>query len=53
MASEDNNGQMREQKINGDNLPPFNAVRRYLGPAGLVVGSEKEGWIVRGFTLTK
>jgi hypothetical protein len=54
MAADDStNGQMREQKIDGKNLPEFNAVRRYLGPAGLVVGSEKEGWIVRGFTLTK
>jgi len=53
IASEDDASQMREQKIDGTNLPEFNAVRRYLGPAGLVVGSEKEGWIVRGFTLTK
>lgn len=53
LSSESNNGQMREQKLEGKNLPPFDAVRRYLGAAGLVVSSEKEGWIARGFTLTK
>ena len=27
---------LREQKIDGSQLPDFQAVRRYLGPAGLV-----------------
>ena len=34
-------GQVRKQRIDGSSLPSFEAVRRYLGPAGRVLRSEK------------
>ena len=43
----------RKQKIDGRKLPDYQLVRRYLGPAGLQVTSEPEGWFLKGFTLTK
>src|SRR5262249_53729811 len=36
-------GETREQKIDGHNLPEFDVARRYFGPAGVFVTSEKDG----------
>ena len=41
------------QKIDGSQLPDYQIVRRYLGPAGLQVTSEPDGWYLKGFTLSK
>jgi hypothetical protein len=46
-------GVLREQQIDGSKLPEFQVVRRYLGPAGLYVRSEEDGWMVTGVLLTK
>jgi hypothetical protein len=43
----------RKQRIDGQNLPDFDAVRRYFGPAGTIVATEPEGWFLTGFTLSK
>jgi hypothetical protein len=43
----------REQKIDGSKLPEYDVVRRYLGPAGTVVGSLPDGWFIKGAMLTK
>jgi len=43
----------RTQRIDGTNLPPFDTVRRYLGPGGMVVGVESEGWFFKGVLLHK
>jgi hypothetical protein len=45
--------QTRKQRIDGGKLPPYDVVRRYLGPAGLQVVSEDDGWYLKGFWLTK
>ena len=50
---EDEEGVLRTQKIDGSKLPDFQMVRRYLGPAGLAVRSEDDGWFLIGFTLNK
>lgn len=50
---EDKEGVLRTQKIDGSKLPDFEMVRRYLGPAGLAVRSEENGWFLIGFTLNK
>lgn len=44
---------LREQKIDGRKLPEFEMVRRYFGPAGVIVRSEDDGWFITGATLTK
>jgi hypothetical protein len=44
---------LREQKIDGSNLPDFDTVRRYFGPAGLTVHTEDNGWYIVGFSLDK
>jgi hypothetical protein len=44
---------VRSQKIDGSQLPEYDAVRRYLGPAGLQATAEKDGWFIKGFTISK
>jgi hypothetical protein len=44
---------LREQSIDGSKLPDFQAVRRYLGPAGLFSRSEDDGWFMTGVLLNK
>jgi len=46
-------GVVRAQKIDGAKLPDYGVVRRSLGPAGMTVTSEDEGWFFKGFLLTK
>lgn len=46
-------GILREQKIDGHQLPEFDMVRRYFGPAGTLVRTDEDGWFVVGATLTK
>jgi hypothetical protein len=46
-------GVPRQQKINGANLPDFEAVRRYFGPHAAVVKSEQDGWFVTSALLNK
>jgi hypothetical protein len=53
LFGEGKRGTVREQKIDGSQLPDYQVVRRYLGDAGLQVTSEAEGWYLKGFTLTK
>ena len=48
---DEDEGILREQKIDGRALPAFDQVRRYFGPAGTVVRSEKDGWFISGATL--
>ncbi len=44
---------LRKQTIDGRQLPDFQAVRRYLGPAGLFMRSEQDGWYTTGLLLNK
>lgn len=46
-------GAVRKQRIDGSKLPEYEVVRRHLGPAGLFVITEDDGWFIKGFTLTK
>ena len=46
-------GILREQKIDGHQLPEFEMVRRYFGPAGTLVRTDEDGWFIVGATLTK
>lgn len=49
----DEEGVVRKQEIDGAKLPEFEAVQTYLGPSGLFVQSEDEGWIIVGCLLKK
>jgi len=53
LFGEGKKGEARAQKIDGSQLPDYSIVRRYLGPAGLQVTSEPDGWYLKGFTLNK
>ncbi|MCH8922409.1 MAG: hypothetical protein IIA67_04595 [Planctomycetes bacterium] len=44
---------VRKAKIDGKKLPSYDVVRRYLGPAGLAITTEQDGWFITGFTLDK
>jgi hypothetical protein len=46
-------GILREQKIDGRQLPDFEMVRRYFSPAGTIVRSSDDGWFIVGATLSK
>jgi len=53
MLGEGKEGVARRQRIDGSKLPDYDAVRRYLGPAGVTVTTEDDGWFVSGFSLSK
>ncbi len=53
LFGEPKKGATRVQKIDGSQLPEYQVVRRYLGPAGLQVTSEPDGWFLKGFWLSK
>jgi hypothetical protein len=53
LFGEGKRGEIRKQKIDGSQLPDYQIVRRYLGPAGLQATSEKDGWYIKGFTQSK
>ena len=44
-------GSPRKQQIDGHQLPDFNAVQRYLGPAGTFVTSLDDGWLCVGLMM--
>lgn len=46
-------GVLRKQKLDGSDLPSFEAVRRYFGPAGRVLKSDQDGWVLTGTVLHK
>ena len=46
-------GTVRRARLDGSKLPSYDAVRRYLGPAGGFVITEPDGWLVTGFMLEK
>jgi hypothetical protein len=46
-------GILRKQRLDGSELPSFEAVRRYFGPAGRVLESQKDGWLLTGTLLHK
>jgi len=50
---DDEEGLLREQKIDGRQLPEFEMVRRYFGPVGTIIRSDADGWFIVGATLSK
>lgn len=53
LGDEEEDETVREQQIDGTKLPEFQIVRRYLGPAGIFVESEDDGWFATGVFLSK
>ena len=51
MLGPEEEGVLREQQIEGKKMPEFEKIRKYLGPAGLFVDSEHDGWLVSGCLL--
>jgi hypothetical protein len=49
----DEEGVLRQQQINGEKLPDYQVVRRYLGPGGIYIRSLDDGWMVTGVMLNK
>lgn len=46
-------GELRKPKVDGSKLPDYQIIRRYLGPTGLSVRNDPQGWYVIGFALRK
>lgn len=53
LMGEGKEGVLRTQRIDGSKLPDYDMVRRYLGPAGMSITTEEDGWFLTGFTLNK
>lgn len=51
LFGEGKKGAVRQQRIDGSKLPDYEVVRHYLGPAGMQITAEKDGWFLKGFTL--
>ncbi len=49
----DEEGQLRRQYLDGTKMPEFAEVEKYLGPAGVFVRSEEDGWSIVGCLLEK
>jgi len=43
----------KPQQLQGGRLPPFEQVKGFFTPAGMVVRTEKDGWGIDGFVLGK
>ncbi len=46
-------GVVREQEIDGKKMPDYNVVRQYLGPVGIFLRTEKDGWYSAGVGLSR
>lgn len=46
-------GVLRKQRLDGSDLPNFETVRRFFGPAGRALRSDKDGWLLTGTVLHK
>ena len=53
MMGQREEGVIRQQEIDGSKLPDFDLVKKYLGPGGLFVQSEDNGWWLLGCLLKK
>ena len=53
ILGERNRDIIRNQELDGKNLPEFQTVRRYFGPAGLFTRSEEDGWFICGVLVSK
>ncbi len=45
--------ELREQQLDARQLPEYQMVRRYLGPAGMFAVSHEDGWSITGCFLSK
>ncbi|MEX0866906.1 MAG: hypothetical protein WD030_06070, partial [Pirellulales bacterium] len=52
-STDEKPGEERKQRLDATKLPPYEVTRRYLGPGGVWVVSEDEGWLVTGILLPK
>jgi hypothetical protein len=48
-----NKNQTQAQKLNGDQLPPFEEIRSYFQPSGGIMHTEEDGWSMQSFVLDK
>ncbi len=53
LLSPQEKGVVREQRIDGEKMPEYQVVRRYLGPVGAFIVTEEEGWYAAAVGLTK
>lgn len=43
----------KAQELQGNKLPPFEQVKQFFTPTGMVIRTEKDGWGIDGFILGK
>ena len=49
---EQDEGILREQRLDGSKLPKFEMVKDHFGPAGRILQSQPDGWMLTGAILT-
>ncbi len=53
LFGEEDDELLRKQEIDARTLPDYQVVRRHLGPGGVFVRTEQNGWLVVGCGLSK
>ena len=48
-----NTDKSKAQELQGNKLPPFDQVKQFFTPTGMVIRTEKDGWGIDGFILGK
>lgn len=43
--------EVRPSQIDGRKMPPFESIKQYFGPSGLVGVAESDGWFLKGFSI--
>lgn len=51
MLGPEEEGVLREQQLDAEKLPDFDKIRKYMGPSGMYVESEEDGWLLSGCLL--
>ena len=53
LLNTDEDGGLRQQQLDGSQMPAFELVARYLGPSGGFMAARDEGWFISGCLLPK
>lgn len=51
LESKDSEDEVRDSEIDGANMPDYDQIRKYFGPAGVYMQAEDDGWLFVGSLL--
>ncbi|MEM1303819.1 MAG: hypothetical protein AAGG46_02925, partial [Planctomycetota bacterium] len=50
---DEDQGIVREQRLDGSTMPSFELARRYFGPSVRAIRADDDGWVLVGVLLNK